>query len=96
MQWRRKDLVAQVAKRTGYPKRIANQVCRELFSTIKEQIDLGNTVEWAGFGTWRTTPLASRNARNPQTGERFKTKPRRRAHFTWAPSVKDYYKDEAQ
>jgi nucleoid DNA-binding protein len=49
--------------------------------TIKDIITSGESLEIAGFGTFKTVDLAPRTSRNPRTGEAIKVPSRKRIKF---------------
>lgn len=63
----KKELVEKLIEKSGEKK--AEKVLNAFVETIKEAVAAGDTVQLVGFGTFEARERASREARNPQTGE---------------------------
>lgn len=65
----KEDIIAQVARDTGYSRAIAASVINCLLDTIEIRLSDGDRVQFAGFGTFELKKRAPRIGRNPHTGE---------------------------
>lgn len=63
----KKELVEKLIEKSGEKK--AEKVLNAFVETVKEAVAAGDTVQLVGFGTFEARERASREARNPQTGE---------------------------
>jgi DNA-binding protein HU-beta len=55
--------------------------------TIKDIITSGESLDIAGFGSFKTVELAPRTSRNPRTGETIKVPSRKRIKFKTSKSL---------
>lgn len=63
------ELVEKVAKECTLNKSAAEQVLNSVLSAITEAMRAGDKVSLLGFGTFSVSERASREGRNPKTGE---------------------------
>lgn len=63
----KKELVEKLIEKSGEKK--AEKVLNAFVETVKEAVAKGDNVQLVGFGTFEARERASREARNPQTGE---------------------------
>lgn len=63
------ELVALVAEKAELTKKQAAAAVEAVTAGIIEDVAAGNKVSLIGFGTFETSTRASREGRNPQTGE---------------------------
>ena len=63
------DVVTNVSADLGYTKKDVRQIVQAALDLICERIKAGDRVNVHGIGVIHTAQRASRNARNPQTGE---------------------------
>lgn len=64
----KRELVAQVAEKTGKSKKEVESLIGTIVSTISEEIQRGNKVSITSFGTFYLGKIAKRRGRDPQTG----------------------------
>jgi DNA-binding protein HU-beta/integration host factor subunit beta len=65
----RKDLIEEVANKTGLHKSIVKQVTDTFLDMLAKSLSEGKRVELRGFGVFETRKMKSKKARNPRTGE---------------------------
>ena len=63
------ELVEKVAQECTLSKSAAEQVLNSVLSAITEAMKTGDKVSLLGFGTFSVSERASREGRNPKTGE---------------------------
>jgi len=64
------ELVDGVAKNSGLSKKDAEVIVQTVLESIIESLRGGEKVELRGFGSFRLRDRASRQGRNPKTGEK--------------------------
>lgn len=82
------DLVNAVAKVVATKKQ-AQDVVDCVFSTVTDALKNNETVQIAGFGSFKTARREARTGRNPQTGAEIKIDARVVPKFTPAKALKD-------
>jgi len=65
------ELVEKVAKECTLSKSAAEQVLNSVLSAITEAMKTGDKVSLLGFGTFSVSERASREGRNPKSGEKI-------------------------
>ncbi|PFG17852.1 DNA-binding protein HU-beta [Propionicimonas paludicola] len=65
----RRELVAEVADKTGLSAHSAQAAVDALLEVIVDEVAAGRPVILAGFGTFEARDRAARTGRNPRTGE---------------------------
>ncbi|MEJ2691423.1 MAG: integration host factor subunit alpha [Deltaproteobacteria bacterium] len=78
------DLIENVYLKTGYSKKEAAQIVEDVFDLIKSTLENGEKIKIAGFGNFVVQSKATRNGRNPQTGEALEISSRK--VLTFKPS----------
>lgn len=63
------ELVEKVARECTLSKSAAEQVLNSVLSAITKAMKAGDKVSLLGFGTFSVSERASREGRNPKTGE---------------------------
>ncbi|MFB3142790.1 MAG: integration host factor subunit beta [Acidobacteriota bacterium] len=64
------DLIDEVAKNSELSKKDAEAIVQAVLDSIIESLKAGGKVELRGFGSFRLRNRASREGRNPKTGEK--------------------------
>lgn len=64
------DLIDEVARNSDLSKKDAEVIVQAVLDSIVESLKNGGKVELRGFGSFRLRERASRQGRNPKTGER--------------------------
>jgi DNA-binding protein HU-beta len=65
------DLVKTIADRTGHARKTVEAVVDELFAVTRENLKMGESVQFVGFGKFEIKRQSARVARNPRTGEQI-------------------------
>ncbi len=68
----KKQLVNQLALKTGITKKQSELVINTLAATIIDEVKKGHKVAITGFGTFERGRRAARAGINPQTGKKIK------------------------
>ena len=63
------ELVAEVAKKTGFTKKDAETAINAFLETVEKQLVKGDKVQLIGFGTFETRKRKAREGRNPRKPE---------------------------
>ena len=64
------DLIDEVAKKSDLSKKDSEVIVQAVLDSIVESLKNGGKVELRGFGSFRLRDRASRQGRNPKTGEK--------------------------
>jgi len=64
------DLIDEVAKHSDLSKKDSEVIVQAVLDSIVESLKNGGKVELRGFGSFRLRERASRQGRNPKTGEK--------------------------
>ena len=83
------ELVAEVAERTGLPKKDTDQILSAAFEAITEAMEAGERVQIAGFGVFDVKERAERIGRNPRTKEEIRIKSSRIPVFRAGKSLRE-------
>lgn len=65
----KKDLIGVIAAKTGLAKKDAEAAVKAFTEAVVEEVAKKGKVQLIGFGTFMTRDRASRNGKNPATGE---------------------------
>ena len=65
----RAELVAQMAKASGWPKAGSERALRAMLAAIRTSLKRGDPVTLVGFGTFTVARRRPRTMRNPRTGQ---------------------------
>lgn len=85
------DLINEVAKIVATKKQ-AQEVVDCVFSSVIDNLKKNESVQIAGFGTFKTAKREARTGRNPQTGAEMKIGARMVAKFVPAKALKEAVK----
>ena len=70
----RKELVDELASKTGCSKADAERGLSAMLDIISDTLKTGESLSLVGFGTFEVRSRAARTGRNPKTGEVLKIK----------------------
>ena len=65
----KRELVAELAGRTGNSKKETERIISEMVNIITEEVKGGGKVSITSFGTFYLGKIAKRRGRDPQTGK---------------------------
>ena len=86
------NIIDELAKRTGFKKKVAESVVDALFDIIEESLASGEKVQISVFGTFELRERGARNGRNPFTGEPMVIGPTRHVSFNIGRTLKERIK----
>lgn len=84
----RTDLAEILAEKHNLSKAKAEEILRDTFDTISNQMAAGGDVALHGFGTFSVTKTAARTGRNPKTGETLQIAARNKPGFKPSAGLK--------
>ncbi|GKY97748.1 hypothetical protein MPSEU_000733000 [Mayamaea pseudoterrestris] len=90
--FKKADLIASIAEKSGLTKKDSENALNALISTIQEQVSLEKKVTLPGLGSFVVKARAARKGRNPQTGETIDIAASKSPGFTAAKPWKDKLK----
>lgn len=94
-QINKKDIINQVAQRTGVKKELAARLVNETFTILREALcstDSETKVGIRDFGAFEVRRSKATTARNPRTNEKIALGPRMRIHFHPGQFLKEHLK----
>lgn len=83
------DLIKAVASKTGLTQDITSKTLDALLEEITICLKQGTAVALIGFGTFKVSPRAARDGRNPKTGDVIKIPASIAPTFSAGKSLKD-------
>jgi len=90
----RKDLLSKIAEQTGLSLNKANEVFVAVFDAVGDIPTNKDSIQIAGFGSFKTKERKTRAGRNPKTGEVIDIPARIVADFKLASNLKSKLNDE--
>lgn len=90
------DIVENVNKKVGFPKKEAVRMVELVFDVLRETLQTNQKVKITGFGTFSVRAKRARRGRNPQTGEEIEIKPRRVLTFRPSNLLKEALNQEGE
>ncbi len=83
------DLVDDVSRSSELSKKDAEVIVQTVLDSIIESLKSGEKVELRGFGSFRLRDRASRQGRNPKTGEKVFVPAKRVPYFKPGKDLKE-------
>ena len=83
------ELIAAVAEKTELSKKDVEKALKAFTDVVAEELRKGDKVQLVGFGTFEVSERASREGRNPQTGEAMTIAASRTPKFKAGKALKD-------
>ena len=68
----RKELVDAIAGKSGLTKKDAESFLNGFVETVVGELKSGGSISLVGFGSFKVTERAAREARNPRTGDKIR------------------------
>lgn len=90
----KEDIVANVARETGFTRQCVNDIIDTTLSNITFALSKGKKVQFSGFGTFEPKRRAARTGRNPHSGEVVPIPARIMPVFTAGRKLKDAVEKE--
>lgn len=84
----RKELVDALASKSGLSKKDAESFLSAFTETVTKELKKGGSVSLVGFGSFKVSKRAAREARNPRTGEKLRIAARRVPSFKAGKELK--------
>ncbi len=85
----RKELIDNIADKTGLKKVDCNKVLDAFIETTVETLQKSDTVVLVGFGTFKVVDKKAREGRNPATGETIQIAAKKAPKFIPGKSFKE-------
>lgn len=86
---KKSEMIEALANQTGLTKADVEKVFNGTFDLLKSELEKGNNVSVAGFGTFRISERAAREGRNPKTGETIQISASKCVSFKAGSALKD-------
>ncbi len=83
------ELVDEVAKNSDLSKKDAEVIVQTVLDGIVDSLKRGEKVELRGFGSFRLRERASRQGRNPKTGEKVHVPAKKVPYFKPGKELKE-------
>lgn len=83
------ELVAAIAEKAELSKKDAEKALKAFTEVVGEELKKGEKIQVVGFGTFEVSERASREGRNPQTGETMTIKASKSPKFKAGKALKD-------
>ena len=83
------ELVAAMAEQAGLSKKDAEAALKAFTDVVAEELKANGKVQLVGFGTFEVSERASREGRNPQTGETMTIAASKAPKFKAGKALKD-------
>ena len=75
------DIIKELSKQKDLPEKDAQIIVNTMIEEITQALQLGDRVEFRGFGVFFTKDRDKRLARNPRTGEKIYATKKNIPHF---------------
>ena len=86
---KKSEMIEALANKTGLTKADVEKVFNGTFDLFKSELEKGNNVSVAGFGTFKVSERAAREGRNPQTGETIQIAASKSVSFKAGSALKE-------
>lgn len=83
------EMKEYIAEKFDLPKTQADNLLKDLFNKIADEVAEGKDVKMIGLGTLKRTERKERKGRNPQTGEEIQIPASKSAKLNVEKSFKD-------
>ena len=86
---KKSEMIEALANQTGLTKADVEKVFNGTFELFKGELEKGNNVSVAGFGTFKISERSAREGRNPQTGETIQIAASKNVSFKAGSALKE-------
>jgi len=86
---KKSEMIEALANQTGLTKADVEKVFNGTFDLFKSELENGNNVSVAGFGTFKISERSAREGRNPQTGETIQIAASKSVSFKAGSALKE-------
>ncbi len=83
------EMITLVAAKSGVSKKDAKEVVDAMVELVGDVLKEGDSIQIAGFGTFKVSERAARQGRNPKTGETIEIAASRSPSFKAGKALKD-------
>jgi len=83
------EMITLAAAKSGVSKKETKEVVDALVDLVGDVLKGGDTIQIAGFGTFKVSERAARQGRNPKTGETIQIAASRSPSFKAGKALKD-------
>ena len=84
------DLIKELSKQKNLSEKEAHIVVTTMIEEITQALQLGDRVEFRGFGVFYTKTRNKRLARNPKTGEKIFATKKNIPHFRMSKTLYEF------
>ena len=81
------DIIKELSKQKNLNEKDANTIVSVIIEEITQALQLGDRVEFRGFGVFYTKKREKRVARNPKTGDKILAKKKYIPHFKMSKTL---------
>tara|TARA_B100000161_G_C33233955_1_gene273997 strand:+ start:26 stop:301 length:276 start_codon:yes stop_codon:yes gene_type:complete len=84
------DIIKELSKQKDLSEKEAHIIIQTMIEEITQALQLGDRVEFRGFGVFYTKTRDKRLARNPKTGEKILAAKKNIPHFRMSKILYEY------
>ena len=84
------DIIKELSKKKNLSEKDAQKIISTIIEEITQALQLGDRVEFRGFGVFYTKTRDKRLARNPRTGEKILASKKNIPHFKMSKILYEY------
>ena len=84
------DIIKELSKKKNLSEKDAQKIISTIIEEITQALQLGDRVEFRGFGVFYTKMRDKRLARNPRTGEKILASKKNIPHFKMSKILYEY------
>ena len=84
------DIIKELSKQKNLPEKDAQIIVSIMIEEITQALQLGDRVEFRGFGVFYTKARDKRLARNPKTGEKIFAAKKNIPHFRMSKTLYEF------
>ena len=84
------DIIKELSKKKDLSEKDANIIINTVIEEITQALQLGDRVEFRGFGVFYTKTRDKRLARNPKTGEKILATKKNIPHFRMSKTLYEF------